>query len=192
MCSCVKDSTNTSIFSEQQIHAGDYPPSSLLRVRDTSGKKNEAKKTCHLPFALNNSWVSPPYRRFAGNSITTREKASGLSWLEIDQVIQIPPWREAKRIGFKTGWERLRGDAACLLISFSLSEQKKQTVQPVISSTDTGQCTGQLISDPAAIRSSVSLQQTANLHTVQGWLLSKAASLTRIPGDTYNGHFNEL
>lgn len=88
--------------------------------------KNEPEKTCYLPFALNNFWVSRPYRRFVGNSITTREKASGLSWLEIDQVIQIPPWREAKRIGFKTGWERLRSDTACLLISFSLSEQKNK------------------------------------------------------------------
>lgn len=65
--------------------------------------KNEPQKTCYLPFAPNNFWVSPPHRRFVGKSITWREKASGLSWLEIDQVIQIPPRREAKRIGFKTG-----------------------------------------------------------------------------------------
>lgn len=68
---------------------------------------------------------------------------------------------------------------------------EKQTVQPFISGTDTDQCTGRLISDPVWCLELRNSQRTADLHTAQGWLLSKAASLTRIPGDTSNRHFNE-
>lgn len=133
-------------------------------------------------------YLSPPYRRFVGNYITTRER---LSWSEIDQVIQILSWREAKRIGFKAAWEKTTWQHS-LPVDFILAiGAEKQTVQPFISSTETGQCTGRLISDPVCSLQLRNSQQTTDLHTAQGWLLSMAASLTRIPGDTYNGHFNE-
>lgn len=68
---------------------------------------------------------------------------------------------------------------------------EKQTVQPFISCTDTHRCTGGLRSDPLGCLGLGKSQRSTDLHRAQGWLLSKAASLTGTPGDTSNGHINE-
>lgn len=64
-----------------------------------------------------------------------------------------------------------------------------ETVRPFISNTDTILHTSRLRSDPVCVFKLCNSQQTIDLHTVQGWFLSTAASLARLPEDMYNGHF---
>lgn len=121
------------------------------------------------------------------NSIPTRKR---LFWLEIDQVIQIPPWRETKGIGGsrlpgkKTTWQHSLPHDFILAIT-----AEKQTVQPFISNTDTILHTSRLRRDPVWVLELCNSRQTIDLHTAQGWFLSTAASLTRLPEDVYNGHY---
>ena len=92
-----------------------------------------------------------------GNSIMAREKASGLSWLEIDQVIQIPPWREAKRIGFKTGWEKTtRRRSSPVDFILTIRAGKNKLYSRLSAALTQASAQERLTSDPAAIRSSAS------------------------------------
>lgn len=70
MCSCVQGFTNASIFRYQQIHAADKVLSSPHMLRHISEKWTHA----YLPFALDNFWVSPPYKRCVGKAFTTKEE----------------------------------------------------------------------------------------------------------------------
>lgn len=136
MCSRVQDSTNASIFSYLQIIFGYKVPSSPHSTRKMSEKWTMRKHaTCPLLLTISewavhteDLWELHYYKR----------KTAGLSWLEIDQVTQIPPWREAKRIGFNT--ERKTVQRQSLPVDFILAiGAEKQTAQTFISSTGSGQ-----------------------------------------------------